>query len=142
MISELKTENLILMNADILSNIDLDSMYKLFVNTNSEMTVASFDYKIDIPYAVLENNNNVVSALKEKPSMIYSTNAGIYILKKRLISKIPKNKFFDITDLMDLLIEEKIKLTNYNIKGYWIDIGKPIDYEKAKEFYNYISSKN
>ena len=60
-------------------------MYELFIETNSEMTVASFDYKYDIPYAVLENNNNVVSALKEKPTMLYSTNAGIYFSSLSLV---------------------------------------------------------
>ena len=141
-INQINSPNIILINADILSNIDYHSMYKLFVNTNSKMTVASFEYKYDIPYAVLENKNNIVSAFKEKPSMLYSTNAGIYMLSKSLIHMIPNNKFFDITDLMELLLKNKIKLTNYNLKGYWIDIGKPIDYEKAKEFYNYISSKD
>ena len=103
------------------------------------MIVASTEYKIDIPYAVLESsNNNEVKAFKEKPTYIYHSNAGVYLLKKELISRIPKNTHYDITDLMDNLIEEGYKLLHNPIRGYWIDIGTPIDYKNAQEFVKHL----
>ena len=69
---------------------------------------------------------------------IYSSNAGIYMFKKELVSKIPKNKFFDITDLMNILLLEEKKILHDPIRGYWIDIGKPSDYQNAKEFVKHL----
>jgi len=54
-------------------------------------------------------------------------------MKKELLKLIPKNSFFDATDLMNRVITNEGKLIHCPITGYWIDIGKPDDYEKAKE---------
>ena len=61
------------------------------------------------------------------------------MFKKEVISKIPKRSYFDITDLMDLLIEENKEIIHSPIRGYWIDIGKPIDYKNAQEFIKNIN---
>lgn len=98
------------------------------------MSVAFTEYKVDIPYAVFETKGFQVIDFKEKPSYIYHSNAGIYILKKELIQRIPKGEYFDITDLMDCLVKEGGKLVYDPIIGYWVDIGKPVDYIQAQDF--------
>jgi len=79
------------------------------------------------------DKNNVVKSLKEKPRYTYYSNAGIYLVKSELLNLIPINSFFDITDLMNIVIEKKLRLVTYPINGYWLDIGKHEDYNKAKE---------
>ena len=128
------SENVLLLNSDLLTNIDFEKMFLSLINTKSDMVIASFDYKIDIPYAVFTTKNNKILSFKEKPSYNFFSNAGIYIFKKKFIKLIPKNKFYDITDLMEKMITKKFKLIFYPIKGYWIDIGTPSDYERAKSF--------
>jgi NDP-sugar pyrophosphorylase family protein len=98
------------------------------------MAVAAVPYYVDIPYAVLETNiDNEVLSLKEKPRYIYYSNAGIYLFKKELINLIPKDEFFNATDLMEKVIAEGRKLINFPILNYWLDIGKMPDYLKAQE---------
>ncbi|MNR47298.1 hypothetical protein D3C85_1663820 [compost metagenome] len=46
---------------------------------------------------------------------------------------IPEDSFFDITDLMEKVIEKQLKLITYPINGYWLDIGKHEDFLKAQE---------
>jgi len=60
-------------------------------------------------------------------------------LNKKLIAKIPKNEFYDITDLMDSLVKEGGKLVHSPIIGFWIDIGKPLDYTQAQEFVKHLN---
>ena len=121
------------MNSDILSDIDFEKLYINFINQEADMAIASNNYIHDIPYAVFETNGSKIQNFKEKPSYVYSTNAGIYIMKKKLIEYIPKNKYYDITDLMSFLIRKKYKLIFDKINGYWIDIGSPSEYKLAKE---------
>ncbi|WP_347174851.1 nucleotidyltransferase family protein [Polaribacter uvawellassae] len=138
LVDNINSEHILLMNSDLLTNVNFEDMYLKLTKEKADMVIASTDYKIDIPYAVFESNGSVISAFKEKPTYIYSSNAGIYMFKTELVSKIPKNKFFDITDLMNMLILEKKKLLHEPIHGYWIDIGKPSDYQNAQEFVKHL----
>ncbi|MBL7719301.1 MAG: NTP transferase domain-containing protein, partial [Flavipsychrobacter sp.] len=131
---------ILLMNSDVLTNIDLDGFFKTFVKSGADMAVATTSYHVDVPYGVLEvDNDNRVNSLKEKPRYTYYSNAGIYLIKKELLSLVPDNEFYNVTDLMDKLIAMNKKLVSYPILGYWLDIGKHEDYRKAQEDIKYFS---
>lgn len=134
LVENFNSDHVLLINSDLFTNADFEDIYLDLIKSNADMAVASTEYKVDIPYAVFETEDSKVLEFKEKPSFVYYSNAGIYILKKKLIEKIPKNSFYDITDLMDDLVKKKGKLVHSAIRGYWIDIGKPIDYKQAQEF--------
>lgn len=134
LVEKFETEHVLLINSDLFTNADFEDLYLDLIRSKAEMAVASTEYKIDVPYAVFETEDSHVMEFKEKPSFVYYSNAGIYILKRELIENIPKNTFYDITELMDDLVKEKGRLVHSPIRGYWIDIGKPVDYKQAQEF--------
>lgn len=138
LIDNLSTEHILLMNSDLFTNVNFESLYLKLINERADMAVASTEYKVDIPYAVFETEEGRVINFKEKPSFIYHSNAGIYILKRSLIAKIEKGKYYDITDVMEQLVSEGGKLVYDPIIGYWIDIGKTVDYEHAQEFIKHL----
>ena len=45
-------------------------------------------------------------------------------------------KHFNATDFMEALIEQGGKVIHFPIHGYWLDIGKHEDYNKAQEDIN------
>ncbi len=138
LIEDLSTEHILLMNSDIFSNVNFESLYLKLIEEQADMAVASTEYKIDVPYAVFETQCGTGVDFKVKPSFIYHSNAGIYILKKDLIQKIRKGAYCDITDVMEQLVAEQGKLVYDPIIGYWIDIGKPTDYQYAQEFIKHL----
>lgn len=138
LINNLSTEHILLMNSDLFTNVNFESLYLKLINENADMAVASTEYKVDIPYAVFETQEGRVTNFKEKPSFIYHSNAGIYILKRSLIATIEKGKYCDITDVMERLVAEGGKLVYDPIIGYWIDIGKTVDFEHAQEFIKHL----
>ena len=138
LINDLSTEHILLMNSDLFTNVNFESLYLKLTNERADMAVASTEYKVDIPYAVFETQEGRVTNFREKPSFIYHSNAGIYILKRSLIAKIEKGKYCDITDVMEQLVTEGGKLVYDPIIGYWIDIGKTVDYEHAQEFIKHL----
>jgi NDP-sugar pyrophosphorylase family protein len=103
------------------------------------MAVASIPYQVSVPYAVMETENNQVLSFKEKPTYTYYSNGGIYIIKKELLEKIPKDTFYNATDLMEKVIAEGGKLVSYPIRQYWLDIGKHEDFKKAQEDIKHLS---
>ncbi len=133
LLKNIKTENILLINSDLFTNADFEQMFKSLKSNNADMVVASTKYKVNIPYAVFDNYQEKVLGFIEKPTYNYHSNAGIYIFDKKWISLIPKNSFFDITTLMDLIIKKNKKIIHEPILGYWIDIGSPIEYKNASE---------
>ena len=138
LINDFSTEYVLVMNSDLFTNVDFESLYLKLLNEGAAMAVASTEYKVDVPYAVFETKEGRVTNFKEKPSFIYHSNAGIYILEHSLISTIERGKYCDITDVMEHLVASGGRLVYDPIIGYWIDIGKTVDYEHAQEFIKHL----
>jgi len=126
-------EHILLMNSDLLTTIDLEFFYREFIKSGADMSVASVPYDVRIPYAILGVNDGDIESFREKPEYTYHSNAGIYLLKRKLIDRIPKNRYVDVTDFMEDLIRNGQKISYYPILGYWMDIGKQEDYEKVQK---------
>ncbi len=133
LVNNFKNNLVLFMNSDLLTDIDFEDFYKFFIKSEADFLVASVPHVVSIPYAILETQNEDVKSFHEKPEHTYYANAGIYMMKRELINIIPKNKFFDATDLMNKIISLNMKLVHYPINGYWIDIGKPEDFKKANK---------
>jgi len=134
LIDNFSNDIIILMNSDLLTNIDFQDFYQKFIESESDMQVATVPYHVDVPYAVMNiNDKDEVLSFNEKPRYTYYSNAGIYIFKKKLIGLIPNNLMFDATHFMEAVIENKYKLNSYPILGYWLDIGRIEDFYKAQE---------
>lgn len=132
--SDYQHDTLLVMNSDLLTNIDFYDFYQSFLKEEADMAIASTSYHVDIPYAVMEvNGSSQVSSLKEKPRYTYYSNAGIYLIKKELLAIIPDHSFYNVTDLIDRLLELNKKVVSFPIMGYWLDIGKHEDLKKAQE---------
>ena len=121
------------MNSDLLTDVNFEDLYETYLTNQAEMAIATVPYEINIPYGVVETMDSSVVSLKEKPTYTYYSNAGIYIIKASCLKEIPQKSFYNATDLIEKLITEKRKVTNFPILNYWLDIGKPMDFEKAQK---------
>jgi dTDP-glucose pyrophosphorylase len=132
-------DTILVMNSDLLTNIDFEDYYLEFIKSGADMAVATIPYIVKVPYAVLETDQQVITGFNEKPTYTYFSNAGIYLLKKEIIQTIiPRDIFYNATDLMDTLIKTGKKVITYPLFCYWLDIGKPEDYQKAQEDIRHI----
>lgn len=138
-INNFRHDYILVSNSDLLTNIDFENFFLDFVNQDAAFSVLTIPYKISIPYAVLETNDNgSIKSFKEKPTYTYYSNGGIYLMKREVLNFIPKNTFYNATDLMEKLINEKFKVISYPFLGYWLDIGRHEDFEKAHLDIKYI----
>lgn len=130
-------DTVLLMNSDLLTNIDFEDFYEEFRRQNADMSVATVPYQVSIPYAVLETDDGRIRSLKEKPNYTYYINAGIYLMKRSVIDMIPEGEY-NATDLLEKLIAEQYTVTYFPMLNYWLDIGRPEDYQKACVDINHI----
>jgi dTDP-glucose pyrophosphorylase len=138
-IHRFETENVLVMNSDLLTNINFADFYQHFISKQADIAVASIPYHVNVPYAVIETEDSVVMSLKEKPTYTYYSNAGIYLFNAQILNNIPKNEFCNATDVLDKAILDQRKIISYPILGYWLDVGKPEDYLKAQEDIKHIA---
>lgn len=119
-------------NSDLLTNLDYEHFFLDFLNQDADLAIVTIPYQVNIPYAVLETTNRYIKSFKEKPTYTYYSNGGIYLMKKSALDFLPENAFFNATDLMETLIMEGKNVVSYPLSGYWLDIGKHEDFEKAQ----------
>jgi dTDP-glucose pyrophosphorylase len=119
-------------NSDLLATIDYEDFFLDFIRQEADFAVLTIPYKVSIPYAVLETKEGIVKSLIEKPIYTYYSNGGVYLMKKKMLQYIPKNSFFNSTDLMESLVNKNYKVISYPFSGYWLDVGKHEDFEKAQ----------
>jgi len=126
-------DTILVMNSDLLNNIDFEAMYVQFKECQADLMISTISYEVNIPYAILDIDNSVITALNEKPVKTYLANAGVYLLKRSVLNLLPYNKFYDATDLIDQALKLGYKVVPFNHLGYWLDIGKHSDFEKAQK---------
>lgn len=131
-------DTVLVMNSDLLTNINFEEFYLYFKENDADLAVACVPYQVNIPYAVMETEGNIVKGFKEKPTYTHYSNAGIYLMKRDVINQIPKNAFYNATDLMEELINKGKKVVSFPMICYWLDIGKHEDYKKAQEDIKHI----
>ncbi|MNS99993.1 D-glycero-alpha-D-manno-heptose 1-phosphate guanylyltransferase [compost metagenome] len=138
LIDEINNEHLLVMNSDILTNIDYEDLFKFYIESEADLCIVSIPYKVKVPYAVLETNENNIVSFKEKPTYTYYSNGGIYFMKSELKNVIPYNSFYNATDLMEELIKQGKKVIHYPLLSYWLDIGRHEDFSRAQEDIKHI----
>lgn len=130
-INNFEHDYILVTNSDLLTNIDYEQFFLEFIKQNADLAVLTIPYQVNVPYAVLEMYNGTVKSFKEKPTYTYYSNGGIYLMKKEMLNYIPKDTFFNATDLMEDLIKKDLKVISFPFSGYWLDVGKHEDFEKA-----------
>jgi NDP-sugar pyrophosphorylase family protein len=134
-INDFKNEYILITNADVITKINYEKFFLDFESKNADLSMITIPYSINIPYGVtsIKTDDNSIVSLDEKPKYTHYCNAGIYLLKKSVISEIPKNKHYNTTDLVKKLIKNKFKVISYPTHDYWMDIGSIEDYKQANE---------
>ncbi len=137
-ITDFKHDYVLVTNSDLLTNVDYEEFFLEFLKQEADLAILTIPYQVNIPYAVLETVNGEVASFREKPTYTYYSNGGIYLMKKEMLKYIPQETFFNATDLMEELIRHNYKVISFPFVGYWLDVGKHEDFEKAQVDINNI----
>jgi dTDP-glucose pyrophosphorylase/CBS domain-containing protein len=124
---------LLVMNGDLLTDINFREMFAYHQEQKALLTVAVRRYEYKVPYGVVESEDGFVTRLSEKPSYGFFVNAGIYLLEPEAFHRIPKEQHTNMTDIIDQLVADGLKVACFPIREYWLDIGQHADYAKAQE---------
>lgn len=127
------TETTLVMNGDILTQLDFRAMLAYHREHQADLTVAVRHHDVEVPYGVIECDGHLVRRLREKPAVEFLINAGIYLLEPAAYRFIPAAERFDMTDLIQRLLDAARPVVSFPIREYWLDIGRHADYAQAQE---------
>ncbi|MBI4257075.1 nucleotidyltransferase family protein [Candidatus Uhrbacteria bacterium] len=128
----LPQETVLVINGDILTQVDFRAMLAFHREQRADLTMAVRKYDMQVPFGVVECQGTSVVRLTEKPLFNFFVNAGIYLLEPVAYRYIPNGERFDMTDLIQLLIDEGRSVASFPIREYWLDIGGHPEYERAE----------
>jgi NDP-sugar pyrophosphorylase family protein len=130
-------ENFLVMNGDVLTDLNFSEFYSNHVSKNSIFTIAAHRRSEMIDYGLLHHDEkNMLTSFEEKPSYNFLVSMGVYMVNKRVMEYIPENTFFGFDHLMYKLLSEHKPASVFEFNGFWLDIGRPSDYELATEKIN------
>jgi NDP-sugar pyrophosphorylase family protein len=132
LLPETPREPLLVLNGDQITQANLSGLLAYHAESAADATIAVRPYEIEIPYGVVTEQDGRLLTIHEKPSAHFTINSGIYVLDPEILSRVPKNREFPITELFDQLIEEKRKVAVYYFNEDWIDIGRPDELKAAR----------
>jgi len=125
---------LLVLNGDLLTSVDLIKLINLHKQQSSLFTIATRQFSTNIPFGVVNTSGFEVLGIEEKPEIKHNVNAGIYVIDTDVLEFVPKNKFFDMPDLIELLLINKKRVLAFPIHENWLDVGLPESLRLAHKF--------
>jgi NDP-mannose synthase len=126
------TDTFLVMNGDILTTLDLRALIEAHRASGAAATIAMHKRQVKIDLGVIRlNGGNEITGFIEKPTYDFRVSMGIYVFEPRVLPFIPCGQYLDFPDLVLRLIERGERVMGYPFEGYWQDLGRPDDYERA-----------
>ena len=125
-------EHFLVMNGDILTDLDYGALMRAHIGSGAPITVATYRRDVHVDFGVLDIEGDRITGFREKPTLSYMVSMGVYGLSRATLTSYPPGAFgFDT--LMRDLVGRNPRPAMYPFTGYWVDIGRPEDYDRANE---------
>ena len=127
-------------NCDVIIKTDFKSTLKYHKESKNILTIIGSTKNFTIPYGICKvDKNGKLLEFEEKPNFDFIVNTGVYIVSPGALKYIPREEYFDMTDLVNVLLENNEKIGIFPISEFsWIDVG---EWEKYQEAYNILKDK-
>jgi NDP-mannose synthase len=124
-------EHFLVLNGDVLTDLDYAAVLARHVERSPALTIATYARQVPIEFGVLETDGDRVVAFREKPSLDYTVSMGVYGMSRSTLAGFEAGRPLGFDDLVLHLLEAGARIDAYPFDGYWLDIGRPEDYEQA-----------
>jgi len=127
-------ETFLVMNGDVLTNLDYRNLLNFHKENGAIATISTYDKEIKIDLGILEMDESFrLNHYIEKPTFKYHVSMGIYVFEPEILGHIEPDEYLDFPDLVLSLIKTGKTVTAFPFNGYWLDIGRHEDYDRAQE---------
>ena len=126
-------EHFLVLNGDILTDLPYAELLHNHAASQAPITIATYRRQVNVDFGVLEVEGARVVGFREKPSLDYSVSMGVYALSRDTLAAYPVDEPLGFDRLVLDLLAAGRNPASYPFAGYWLDIGRPEDYDRANE---------
>lgn len=124
-------EDFLVMNGDVLTDLDFGDVLGRHRETGAPLTIATYARTVKIDFGVLSTDDGRVIAFTEKPSMDYRVSMGVYGVSRSTLTRFTPGLPLGFDEVVLDLLAAGEQPRAYDFDGYWLDIGRPDDYDRA-----------
>jgi dTDP-glucose pyrophosphorylase len=124
---------IIVMNGDIMTTANFNRLVDFHKEHGAAATVCLREYSFQIPYGVVEVENDRLVGFTEKPTHKSFVSAGIYVLESSVLGLLKRGDHCDMPELIQRVGRTMGAPTAYLLREYWLDIGRLDDLSKAQD---------
>ena len=124
-------EQFLVMNGDVLTDLDYADVLRHHLRGSAPLTVATYQREVKIDFGVLATEEGRVTEFTEKPTLTYRVSMGVYGMSKSTLAAYPAGLPLGFDELILDLLATNQAPSEYRFDGYWLDIGRPDDYDRA-----------
>ncbi|MGH3974293.1 MAG: sugar phosphate nucleotidyltransferase, partial [Pseudonocardiaceae bacterium] len=124
-------EDFLVMNGDVLTDLDYAALLTQHVSSGAPLTVATYLRQVRIDFGVLTATEGKIVQFTEKPTIDYRVSMGVYGLSRRTLKRYAPGHPLGFDDLVLDLLARDDPPKEHPFDGYWLDIGRPDDYDRA-----------
>ena len=129
-------------NGDVLTTLPLANLLGHHRLSGAAATIAMHRRQVHIDLGVIQQDEaGRVTGYIEKPTYDFMVSMGIYVFEPRVLGYIPRDAYLDFPDLVKRLIAAGEVVSGYSFDGYWQDLGRPDDYERAIEDFDRMKAE-
>lgn len=126
---------IVVTNADLLTKANFGVMIDNHMASRADATMGVRKYEMQVPFGVVQEKDGRISSIHEKPVHQFMVSAGMYVLSPSVMKFVPRDQFFDMPALFEMITKEGLYARCHHVDGYWLDIGQPSDFERANNDY-------
>lgn len=130
----------LVMNGDVLTNLDFADVLLTHGASGAPLTISTFDRTVQVDFGVLECKRRHVARFVEKPVLHYAVSMGVYAVERATLAAYPAGVPFGFDQLILDLIQRGTPPASYAFDGFWLDIGRPDDYDEANRRFSELES--
>ena len=132
LLAEKPSSPMIVMNGDLLTDMNFRSLIQFHAEHSAAATMCVREYSFQVPYGVVELEDQHLKGISEKPRHQFFVNAGIYVLAPEALAMIPLNEAYGMPQLFEELIAAGHRTVVFPLREYWLDIGQSHDLHQAQ----------
>lgn len=121
---------LLVVNGDLVTRVDFRAMHDFHIRHDNDGTLGVATYHVDVPYGVVRHDEEgLFEGVDEKPRLNHFVAAGVYYLSPQFLALVPRNRPFDMPNLLNRAKALGMRIGLFPIHEDWADIGRPDDFE-------------